>query len=251
MFVAILSYPFILAGAGSPPGSFTAVAGSPPRPPREGRSRLLNGAGGASRRYYASAMDGASLVRVRWRLRGAWRWPAFIGLIVADAVLGHALPPVGEAQSVPAAALDGLMLNLVAVLLLTRPVGALIRRRRRDLPTVVARDYAATWVVLGVTAVFLAAGLAHRSSVQSDQAAMQEATARAQAWIGDRAPPEFRRRITRLSLLEIQAGRVYRACATSATARTFCVVVDVKRPWGRSVRFAGYEPNSMFSQGLG
>ena len=156
-------------------------------------------------------MDGALFARVRWRLRGAWRWRAFAALTIADAVIGHALPPVGETQSGPAALLDGLVLNLIAVLLLTRPIGALVRRVRGDLPTVVARDYAATWIVVAVSAAILAAGLAHRTSLLANQAAMHEATARAQAWIGDRAPSEFRRSVVRLSLLEIQAGRVYLA----------------------------------------
>jgi hypothetical protein len=202
-------------------------------------------------------MDGAILVRVRWRLRGAWRWRAFTGLTVVDAFIGHWLPPAGETQSLAGAAIDGLVLNLLAVLLLTRPVGALVRRVRRDLPAVVARDYAATWLALGVSAAVLAAGLAHRASIHANQAAMHEAVARAQAWIGDRAPPQFRREARQPSVLEIQAGHVYRACAISpatgspGVARSFCVVVDLDKPWARSVRFAGYEPNSVFAQGLG
>ena len=197
-------------------------------------------------------MDGVGLARVRWRLRGAWRWPTFAALTVADALIGHALPPSGETQSVPAAALDGLVLNLLAVLLLCRPLGALLRRARRDLPAVVARDYAATWIVIGVSAALLGGGLAHRSSVQSDQRAMSEAVARAQAWIGARAPAAFRRHVGQLSMLEIQFASLYRACVSGGiNARTFCVWVDLGKPWARSVRFAGYEPNSTFSQGVG
>lgn len=196
-------------------------------------------------------MDGASLARVRWRLSGAWRWRAFVALTVIDGFVGHWLPPIGERQSLASGLLAGLVANLLAVLLLTRPLGALVRRARPDRPVVVARDYAATWIVLAVCATFIGAGLAHRSSVQADQAAMHEAIARAQAWIGDRAPAPYRRNLADLSLLEIQTGRVYRACASAAPARTFCVVVDLAKPWTRSVRFAGYEPNAVFSQGIG
>jgi hypothetical protein len=198
-------------------------------------------------------MDGAGLARVRWRLSGAWRWRAFVVLTFTDAVIGNALPPAGETQSLAAAALGGLVLNLLAVLLLTRPLGALLRRKRRDLPLLIAHDYAATWIVIGVSALLLAAGLAHRSSVVSGQRAMREAAARAQAWIGARAPAPFRRNLSDVSVIELQAGSLYRACVRggAASARTFCVTVDVQAPWSRSVRFAGYEPNSEFGRGVG
>jgi hypothetical protein len=197
-------------------------------------------------------MDGARLARLRWRLRGAWKWPTFATMTVVDAFVGHALPPAGETQSVVAAALDGLVLNLLGVLLLGRPLGSLVRRVRRDLPAVVARDYASAWVVVAIAAALLAVGLRHQGAIQADVAAMREASARAQAWIGDHAPTIFQRELPRIDVVGIQPGSVYRACVPSASgARTYCVVVDVERPWARSVRFAGYESNSLFSRGMG
>lgn len=197
-------------------------------------------------------MDGARLVRARWRLRGAWQWPAFAVLTVADAAIGHLLPPAGETQSVVAAALAGLVLNLLGVLLLSRPLGALLRRFRRDLPGVVSRNYAGTFVVVAITAALLAAGLAHRSTVLANRNAMREATARAQAWIGDHAPAAFRRNVEAVDVFEIEAGSLYRACVpNSGGTRNYCVIVDVRRPWDRSVRPNGSEPNSVFGQGVG
>ena len=97
-------------------------------------------------------MDGAWLSRFRWRRRGAWLWPAFVALTVVDAAIGHLLPPVGEKQSIAAAALGGLVLNLIGVILLSRPLGMLLRRRRPDIPMPVARDYGGTVVVVCVSA---------------------------------------------------------------------------------------------------
>jgi hypothetical protein len=211
-------------------------------------------------------MEYGHLARARWRLRGAWQWPAFVAMTVADAVIGHLLPPSGQTQSVVAAGLAALALNLIGVVLLSAPAGALLRRLRPDLPRVVARNYAGTTVILAITAVVLMAGIAHRSTVAADGQAMREAIARAQAFIGDRAPAPFRRNVRQIDTLEIQEGAVYRECvpsaaaapaqpATQATAtptrRTYCVVVNVSRPWSQSVRFAGYEPNSVFGQGVG
>jgi hypothetical protein len=194
----------------------------------------------------------SALARLRWRRRGAWLWPAFAASIVADALIGHALPPVGETESVVAAALLGLFLNLLGVLLLSRPLAALIRRRRGDLPTIVARDYAGTTVVVAITAALLAIGLVHRPQIAAEQHAMNDALARAEAWIGAHAPDQFRRNVQRVSALAIEPGSVYRACVPSSVAsRSYCVIVKTKLPLTRSVVFDGYEPNSFFSQGVG
>jgi hypothetical protein len=192
-------------------------------------------------------MDGVWLARMRWRRRGAWLWPSFVALTIVDGLIGHALPPVGESQSVPSALLAGLVLNLIGVILLTRPLSVALRRRRPDLPVVVARDYAGTAVVVAISAAILAAGLVHRPALQSDQRAMRDASARAEAWIGDHAPAEFRRNVTLLSTVAIQAGSIYRSCAMNDRhTRTYCVIVETKLPFGSGVTFGGYEPNSLF-----
>jgi hypothetical protein len=195
-------------------------------------------------------MDGAWLARFRWRRRGAWLWPTFAALTIADAIIGRELPPAGDTQTVVAAALLGCALNLIGVVVLSWSVGALIRRARPDLPTVVARDYGGTLVLVVVTAGLFAVGLAHRSTVLAHRDAMREATARAEAWIGDRAPTQFRRDVASMSVFAIEVGRIYRACVTSVDgARTYCVIVDDQRPFPRSVRPAGSEPNSGFASG--
>jgi hypothetical protein len=176
-------------------------------------------------------------------------WPAFAVLTIVDAVVGHQLPPAGDTESVFAAALLGCGLNLAGVVLLSWPIGALIRRARPDLPMVVARDYGGTLVIVAVTASLLAVGLAHRSTVLAHRDALREAMVRAEAWIGDRAPAEFRREVASMSVFTIQEGRIYRACVRSERARTFCVVVDDRRPFQHSVRPAGSEPNSGLATG--
>jgi hypothetical protein len=202
-------------------------------------------------REYSVAMDGAWLARLRWRRRGAWMWPAFAALTIADAVVGHELPPAGDGQSVAAAALLGCALNLIGVVVLSWPVSLLIRRARSDLPAVVARDYGGTLVLVAVTGALLAIGLAHRSSVLADREALRQATVRAEAWIGDRAPAEFRRETGSISVFTIETGRIYRACVRSMSGtRTYCVVVNDQVPFPRGVRFAGSEPNSGLATGM-
>lgn len=189
---------------------------------------------------------------MRWRWRGAWLWPAFVAATVADAVVGHLLPPSGDSESIVAAGLAGLVLNLLAVILLSRPLGLVVRRRHRDMPRLIARNYAGTLVVGLVTAGVVAVGLAHHATVLSNQRAMQDAVVRAQAFIGDRAPATFRRNLEWIDMFAIEPGRIYRACVPSQDGeRTYCVIVDDRLPFATSVRFSGYEPNAAFSEGVG
>jgi hypothetical protein len=195
-------------------------------------------------------MDGASLHRLRWRLRGAWLWPAFVALTIADAVVGHMLPPAGDGQSVVSAALVALVLNLIAVILLSRPLGAVLRRTRGDLPGIVARDYAGTTAIVVIALALLTAGLLHRPTLQAQRSTMYDAIKRAQAYIGDRAPAQFRRNLELVDTFVIQQGSIYRTCVPSDDRkRTYCVIVNDKLPFARSVSFGGYEPNEVMSAG--
>lgn len=197
-------------------------------------------------------MEGAWLARVRWRRRGAWLVPAFVIATAVDAAIGHALPMSGETQTFLAALLAAWFLNLFAVLLLCIPLGAIYRKLRPDMPKVVARDYAGTTAVVLVALTLLILGLAHRPSIIANERAMRDAIVRAQAWIGDRAPAEFRRNIAHVSTVVIEPRNIYRTCVPSdRSARTYCVIVKRNLPLARSVSFDGYESNAVFSQGTG
>lgn len=193
-----------------------------------------------------------SLVRLRWRRAGAWLWPTFVVLTIADAVVGQDLPPAGSTESLFAAGLLGLFLNLLAVLLLSRPLGWAIRHVRPDMPSVVARDYGGTIAVLAVTATLVFAGIVHRPAIRASERDMQDAIARAQAWIGDRAPDEFRRNLQVVSLFAIQPGTIYRACVANVEqTKSYCVIVDRSKPLDQSVSFSGDEPNATLASGAG
>ena len=197
-------------------------------------------------------MDGAWLTRMRWRRRGAWMWPAFAALTVVDAFIAHALPPEGDSEGLVAALLGAGLWNFLAVAVVAHPIGAILRRVRRDLPRFVARDYAGTWLLVAIAVVVLVSGLTNRSTVTRDRAAIRDAIARATAWIGYRAPPQFRAELGLATTVTIQPGSLYRTCVPNATGRrTYCVTVNDNEPLSQSVHFAGYEPNTAFARGLG
>jgi hypothetical protein len=198
-------------------------------------------------------MEGAAwLARLRWRQRGAWLWPTFVVLTIVDGFLLHALPAAGSSQTLVGGIVAGMVVNVLAVLLLSRPGGALLRRRRKDMPVGVARNYAGAGAVALVTAAMLAIGLVHHATIAAQRRALDDAIVRAIAFIGDRAPPEFRANAAHTDTYTIQAGWMYRTCVSNrAGTRDYCVIVKSKLPFARSVVPDGSEPNAIFSAGLG
>lgn len=200
------------------------------------------------------AMDGTPLVRFRWRLRGAWMWPTFIVLTVVDGLLIHWRPVAGDHGSLVGGWLIGVFASLIAMILLSPLLSHAIRRIRSDMPKVVSRDYAGTITTVAVTLTILALGLAHHGVTVADAAALQDASARAEAYIGEHAPARFRQDLTHLDAYELEPPRIYRICAAADTSTNggvswYCVVVDRDKPFGQSVSFAGHEPNGLLSQG--
>lgn len=190
------------------------------------------------------------LARLRWRHRGAWLWPSFVALAVADGIILHALPPVGDSLALVGGIIIALFANLLAIVLLSRPLGMLLRRRRTDMPQTVAANYGGTAAIALVTAVMLIAGLSHHAALMADRSALREAIVRAEAYVGDRAPEPFRAMAAHTDTYAIQPGSIYRTCVPDPTlTRTYCVIVKVHLPPSQSVVFGGYESNAVFASG--
>jgi hypothetical protein len=191
------------------------------------------------------------LARMRWRRRGAWMWPAFVGLTVLDGVIGTLLPGEGDSTHFVGAMLFGAAINLLVIVLLSWPLAFVVRRAKGDYPSFIARDYAGTFLLSLVTVVLLVVGLAHQGAVDADQTDMHNAIVRAQAYIGDRAPAQFVSNLAYVNTFVIQPQSVYRMCVPSRnTVRTYCVIVRLNAPYSDSVSFSGYEPNAEFAQGV-
>ncbi|MGH2860287.1 MAG: hypothetical protein ACRDLT_02135 [Solirubrobacteraceae bacterium] len=196
-------------------------------------------------------MDAAPLVRLRWRLSGAWLWPSFFVLTAADAVMVHDLPLSGDSGlSLVGAWLFAAVISLLGIALLGGLLGRLVRRLRPDMPRVVARNYAGALVTLAISFGLLGGGLLHHPTVAGDKAALGQAVARAVAYIGDHAPPVFQENLGKLITFEVQPRVIYRSCAPNrAGDRQYCVIVNLTRPFGRGVSYSGSEPNRILSQG--
>jgi hypothetical protein len=201
-------------------------------------------------RATVEGMEAGWLARARWRWRGAWLWPTFVAAAAFDGVLARVRPFAGDRQSFYGGLLVGLIANLLAVVLLSRVLGAILRRRRRDLPVAVARNYGGTIAVVAISAGLLALGLGRHPGVEARQAALRDAVVRAEAYIGTHAPAEFRVNASFTDTYVIQPGAVYRTCVPSRfRPRYYCVIVKPRLPLARSVVPAGSEPNQTMSLG--
>jgi hypothetical protein len=170
-------------------------------------------------------MERVSLTRLRWRLRGAWMWPAFVVVTVADAVLLHALPVATDGIGVvPALLLSG-FLNLFVVAVVAPLSGRLVRRRRPDLPKAVAADYAGATLLAAVAALLLLGGLLHRPAVERAERDLRVQAAAARAFLLTDAPAAVRSRLGAANTIRLADG-FYRTCVPDGRPRrAFCVFV--------------------------
>ena len=162
--------------------------------------------------------------RLRWRLRGAWQWPVFVLLTAIDTVLIALLPFQGEGTDALGALLLATFFNLLAVAVVAPLAGMLVRRRRRDLPRLIARDYAGTALLAMITAALLVGGLTHRAAVVAERADQRAVTAAVHDYVVDREPA-FAAGLGALDTQRLEDER-YRTCVSGAERLPLCFFVN-------------------------
>jgi hypothetical protein len=184
--------------------------------------------------------------RLRWRLRGATMWPAFLLAVVVDTVLLRALPIAGDtAPDVFAAVLLAFFFNLVVVAVGAPLAGRIWRGRRPGLPKVIADDRAGTALIALLALGLLVAGMVHRPVVQARARTFDLQAATARAFVLDQAPAAFRANVGRMDTWK-QGPDLYRTCVPGPTAtRSFCVFVDTRHDPPLVVRDHDQSPNSV------
>ena len=166
--------------------------------------------------------------RLRWRLRGAFQWPAFAVLTALDAAILVVLPFYGDGPDGLGAVLLAGFYNLALVALVAPLAGFALRRVRRDLPRLVANDYAGTFLLAAGTAVLLAAGVAHRPAVAAEADDERAVVAGVHDWVLARAPA-YRSRLGQVDALRLEAD-LYRACLPGGDPRRWlCLYVNTRR----------------------
>jgi len=179
--------------------------------------------------------------RLRWRLRGAWQWPAFIVLTAVDAALVARLPFQGEGTDAMGAFLVAGVFNLLAVALLAPVFGWLLRRRRRDLPFLIARDYAGAALLVVIACGVLVGGLVHRSAVLEEHADQHAVTLAVRMYAAHNAA----RFSGEIDSLRLETDH-YRACVMGAEKLPLCVFVNTDQSPAGVTRDPSREPNSLW-----
>lgn len=156
-------------------------------------------------------MERVWLSRLRWRLRGAWQGPAFAALTVGDAILLHELPIAGDGPDWYLAVLGAVFFNLLAVAVAGPLLGLLVRRRRADLPPVVARDRGGTVALLGVAVLLAGLGVAHRPALRAEHDALAEQAAAVRRYVARHGQPQYRRHLARADAIRF-GDDLYRTC---------------------------------------
>ena len=186
--------------------------------------------------------------RLRWRLRGATMWPAFLVALVVDAVLLRLLPIAGDqAPDLFATVLLAFFFNLVAVAVGAPLGGRLLRRRRPALPRVVADDRAGTALIAALGVALLALGLAHRPALQAQAREFDLQAARAREFVLARAPLRFRVNVDHMNTWK-QGPDLYRTCVPGPNPRRhFCMIVNTRRHPPRVTRDTDQSPNAVLA----
>lgn len=174
--------------------------------------------------------------RLRWRMRGAWQWPAFAALTVLDAVLLTELPLYGSGPgSIVAGVLLAGFMNLLVVAVVAPLAGLRLRRARPDLPRLVANDYAGTAALAAATLALLVGGLLHRPAVAAERADLAAVVAAAHEYVASQAP-EYRSGLSSIDAMRIEED-LYRACVPGADPdRWLCMFIGTdQQPAGVKV----------------
>jgi len=170
---------------------------------------------------------------MRWRMRGAWLWPTFVALTLVEGVLMEVLPFTGDG---PGGVLPGVLLagfaNLILIAVFAPFAGHRLRKRRPDLPRVVAQNYAGTALLLAFAAAILAGGLIHRPAVLEAEDDQRAAIAAAHDYVVAQAP-EYRDGIALADSVRVEDD-VYRTCVPGDDPkRWLCLFVNTgQRPAG-------------------
>src|SRR3954451_12203046 len=248
-----LVFPLWFGGpAGSPPVALDLASrpGSPDPPTRRAPIELYRRARASVPVIYAGLRMGERVwtARLRWRLRGATMWPAFLIALVVDTVLLRALPIAGEqAPDVFAAALLGAFFNLLAVAVGAPLLGRFVRRRQPSLPKVIAADRAGTGLIAAVAAALLAIGIVHHPVLEARARDFDVQAAAARTFVLGRAPHRFAANVDRMDTMK-QGPGLYRSCVPGPTRRrSFCVFVDTRMHPPAVIGDHDQSPNSVLA----
>jgi hypothetical protein len=189
---------------------------------------------------------------MRWRLRGAWQWPAYALLTVLDAVILHELPPVREGVDFVPALIVSSFGNLFLMGVVAPWLGRRLAERERaaggnGIPLAVRaevlKDRTAAVLLTIATVGLLIAGLGNQPAVVAETEDVEDAIALLERYVPANAPHEIQRNLEIVNTDRLEEG-YFRMCINyDERDRAWCVFVNVKAEPPTIVRDPSEVPN--------
>jgi hypothetical protein len=185
--------------------------------------------------------------RLRWRLLGAWRWPAFAVAVVVDAILLHELAPFREGVKLPVAFIYSGFGNL-ALIAAADLLARFAERKRRErgiedthLEVQVDRG-AVIALAVGVLGV-LAWGLATSESRVLETEDLEQNADAVESYVRTKGGPEYERNLETANTARLAEGYFRTCIANDDRDRFLCLFVDTRKDPPQVVRDPSTEPN--------
>jgi hypothetical protein len=197
--------------------------------------------------------------RLRWRLRGALQWPAFVVLTLIDAIVLDALPPVSTTGMnfivgvLVAASANLFLIGAVSPWLTRR----LVERRAAALqvagappPTQAAREVlqdrvATGLLVLGLAGV-IASGLANRPVIVSETEDTERNAEAVRDYVQSSGDEELIRNLDTANTIRLAEGYFRTCVADDERDRFYCFFVDTSKDPAEVKRDPSAESNTAF-----
>jgi hypothetical protein len=187
--------------------------------------------------------------RLRWRLRGAMQWPAFVLFTVLDAVVISELPPsVVRESNLIVGLLAATFGNLVLIGAVAPFLAKRLAQRESDQTgrEILQDRTAAVLMAVGLLAC-LVSGLANRPVIVSETEDTEEVGRQLRAYVQRSDSEELRRNLETANTIRLSEG-YFRVCiARDERRRYFCLFVDTDKDPTEVRRDPSAQPNAGFA----
>jgi hypothetical protein len=199
--------------------------------------------------------------RLRWRLRGATQWPAFVVLTIADGAVLDQLPPV---STTALNFIEGVLIATFANLFLVGAVAPWLARRLADRraaalatagappPTQadreVLQDRTATALLIAGLAAVIVSGLANRPVIVSETDATEANANALTRYVERSGDDELVRNLETANTIRLGEGYFRNCIARDDRERYFCVFVDTREDPPEVVVDDSAEPNTVYNR---
>ena len=190
--------------------------------------------------------------RLRWRLRGAWMWPAYAILTLLDAFILHDLPPLKQGVDFVPGLIVASFGNLFLMGAVAPWLGRRLAQRERmgdgngiplSVRTEVLKDRSAAVLLVVATLGLVVAGLGNREVYVTITDAQQDAAVAARAYVETKAPPEISRNVEAMNRDTLEDD-YFRMCVPfDDRTRAWCMFVDTSSEPPRITQDPAQTPN--------